>query len=141
MKTKSLFHSIILTLVAGVFFASCCNQSKTEESCCGKATVCCVGEDPNALKIVAVITLKDAAFTVDFEAALKAVVEGTNTEEGNIYYVSHQDINNPLTYVIIEVWKSQEAIDFHNETPHFKAFVAALGDNATLAVNTIKVKY
>jgi Uncharacterized conserved protein len=46
-----------------------------------------------------------------------------------------------LTYVIIESWKSQDAIDYHNETPHFKAFVAALGDNADLTINTIKLKY
>jgi Uncharacterized conserved protein len=141
MKTKVLFYSIILTLVSGVFFTSCCNQSKTEESCCGKATACCAAEDPNVIKIVAVVTLKDAAFASEFESALKAVVEGTNTEEGNIYYASHQDINNPLTYVIIESWKSQDAIDYHNETPHFKAFVAALGDNADLTINTIKLKY
>ena len=95
----------------------------------------------NTLKIVAIATLKDSAFQSDFEQALKAVVEGTNTEEGNIAYEAHQDINNPLVYIIIEAWKSQEAINFHNETTHFKAFVAAIGDKASLSVNIMKKKY
>jgi len=139
MKTKNLFYLFILTLTIGSF--SSCNQQAQEQSTTQVAVVPNAETYPNALKIVATVTLKDAAFQADFEKALKAVVDGTNTEEGNISYEAQKDINNPLVYVIIEVWKSQEAIDFHNETPHFKAFVVALGDNADLAVNIMKKFY
>ncbi|WP_369412525.1 putative quinol monooxygenase [Mesonia aestuariivivens] len=35
-------------------------------------------------------------------------------------YVLHQDVNNPLKIIILEEWKSQKAIDFHNQTEHFQ---------------------
>ena len=140
MKTKVLFYSFILTLTVSLF-TSCNQQPQQQEAAPATTTSTAEAYPADALKIVATVTLKDAAFQADFEKALKAVVDGTNTEEGNISYESHKDINNPLVYVIIEVWKSQEAINFHNETPHFKAFVEALGDNADLAVNTMRKFY
>ena len=141
MKTKKIIYSLVLVLVAGIFLSSCCQQPKGETTSAPVVEVKYVEYPADALKIVATATLKDVAFQSDFEQALKAVVEGTNTEEGNIAYEAHQDTNNPLVYVIIEVWKSQDAINIHNKTGHFKAFVAAIGDKATLSVNTMKKKY
>ena len=142
MKTKGIIYSFVLTVVVGVFMSSCCENPKTEAGAVPvEAEVKYVAYPDDALKIVATASLKDSTFQADFEKALQAVVEGTNKEEGNIAYEAHQDINNPLVYVIIEVWKSQEAINFHNETDHFKAFVAAIGDKADLNVNTMKKLY
>lgn len=87
----------------------------------------------DALRIVAIVTLKDAAFTADFEKAATAVVTGSRAEEGCIYYEFGKS-NTPLTYAIIEVWKSPEAIDIHNETTHFKTFVETIGGKANLTV-------
>jgi quinol monooxygenase YgiN len=51
----------------------------------------------------------------------------------------HQDINNPLKYIILEVWKSQEAIDEHNESVHFKSFVSLInGKIDGLTVDVVK---
>lgn len=77
------------------------------------------------LKIIAVITAKET-YKDDIAKALHEVVDGTRKEEGNISYDLHQDTENPLKYTIIEVWKSQEAIDSHNATDHFLAFVKAI---------------
>ena len=140
MKTRKIIYSWVLVLITGISLSSCCQQPK-EEAVSAPIEVKYVEYPADALKIVATATLKDAAFQSDFEQALKAVVEGTNTEEGNIAYEAHQDINNPLVYVIIEVWKSQDAINFHNETEHFKAFVAAIGDKAILNVNTMRKQF
>ena len=113
---------------------ACC-EKETKAACCSEATKACC---ENALKIVAIVTIKNAADKDAIEQALFAVVEGTRTEEGNISYVLHQDLSNPLVYVFVEVWKSQEAIDIHNASEHFKAFAAAVDGKVDLAVNTVK---
>ena len=138
MKTKGIIYSLMLTMVVGIFMCSCCQKSEKESCCPEPAKAACTAIPADALKIVATLTLKEAAFQADFEKALQAVVEGTNKEEGNIAYEAHQDINNPLVYVIIEVWKSQEAINFHNETEHFKAFFATIGGMVDSNVSTMK---
>jgi quinol monooxygenase YgiN len=93
------------------------------------------------LKIVAVIEAK-AAFQKELEEIFHAVVDETRKEAGNVSYELHQDITNPLKYTILEVWKSQDAIDEHNESVHFKAFVAAVeGKVDSLTVDVIKQIY
>ncbi|MDR2948307.1 MAG: putative quinol monooxygenase [Dysgonomonas sp.] len=93
------------------------------------------------LKIVAVIVVK-AAFQSELEKVFHTVVDETRKEAGNVSYDLHQDTKNPLKYTILEVWKSQDAIDEHNESAHFKAFVAAVeGKVDSLAVDVIKKVY
>lgn len=90
------------------------------------------------LKIVAAIVVKQAHQS-ELETAFKVVVSQTRKEAGNVSYELHQDVKNPLKYVILEVWKSQEAIDSHNASAHFKAFVAAIeGKIDSLAIDVIK---
>ena len=127
-------------------FGACTPKSATNTqegtetpACCATATgteqqACC----ENALKIVATVTIKDAADQTTIEQALFAVVDGTRQEEGNISYELHQDINNPLVYVFVEVWKSPEAIAFHSKSEHFKTFAAAVDGKVNMAVNTVK---
>lgn len=93
------------------------------------------------LKIVATIIVK-AANQDELEKVFHSLVDETRKEQGNISYDLHQDVKDPLKYVILEVWKSQDAIDSHNETPHFKAFVAAVdGKVDSLTVDVIKKVY
>lgn len=77
------------------------------------------------LKIIAVITAKEE-YKEEIVKTLQKVVDGTRKEEGNVSYDLHIDTKNPLKYTIIEVWKSQEAIDIHNQAPHFLEFVKAI---------------
>jgi Uncharacterized conserved protein len=93
------------------------------------------------LKIVAVIVVK-AAYQEELEGVFHTVVDETRKEEGNISYDLHQDIQNPMKYTILEVWKSQAAIDAHNASAHFNAFVKAIeGKVDSLAVDVIKKIY
>jgi quinol monooxygenase YgiN len=93
------------------------------------------------LKIVAVIVVK-AAFQNELEKVFHTVVDETRKEAGNVSYDLHQDTKNPLKYTILEVWKSQAAIAEHNESAHFKAFVAAVeGKVDSLTVDVIKKVY
>lgn len=98
-------------------------------------------ESKNILKIVATLTVKNEKDRSDIEKALHAVVDGTRTEEGNISYTLHQDVNNPLTYIFIEVWKSKEAIAIHNQSPHFEAFKKAIDGKVGLSVSVVKEVY
>ncbi|NDV95806.1 antibiotic biosynthesis monooxygenase [Dysgonomonas sp. 521] len=93
------------------------------------------------LKIVAVIVVK-AAFQSELEKVFHTVVDETRKEAGNVSYDLHQDTKDPLKYTILEVWKSQDAIAEHNESAHFKAFVAAVeGKVDSLTVDVIKKVY
>lgn len=93
------------------------------------------------LKIVAVVTAKKE-YQKDIEKALHNVVDGTRTEEGNVSYDLHVDIKNPLKYIIIEVWKSQEALNIHNATVHFNEFKKAIeGKIEGLDIDVVKKIY
>ncbi len=93
------------------------------------------------LKIIAVVTVK-AAYQKELEKVFHTVVDETRKEEGNVSYDLHQDTKDPLKYTILEVWKSQDAINLHNESAHFKAFVAAIeGKIEGLTVDIIKKIY
>ena len=93
------------------------------------------------LKIIASLTIQNDADEANIIKALHTIVDATRKEEGNISYELHQDIANPKTYVFIEVWKSQEAIDAHNRSAHFLDFVKAVDGKVALAVNVIKKVY
>ncbi|MCD8079147.1 MAG: antibiotic biosynthesis monooxygenase [Bacteroides sp.] len=63
-----------------------------------------------------------------FIQAIQAMIEGSRAEEGNISYNLFEDLDNENVLTFMEQWKSMEAIDFHNRTPHFQSGVAAIGD-------------
>lgn len=126
---------LLAVMFAGISLFSSCNQPATQTP---EATPQVIVEKTvefpdDALRIAAIVTLKDAAFAADFEKAAAAVVAGSRAEEGCVYYELGKS-STPLTYAFIEVWKSQEAIDIHNETAHFKAFVEAINGKADLNV-------
>lgn len=81
------------------------------------------------LKIVAEINLKPDAWKA-MKPVFEKVIAGSQAEEGCIYYDLHQDVSDTTNtkYVMVEIWKNQEAIDFHNETQHFKTFKQASED-------------
>ncbi|WP_085535122.1 putative quinol monooxygenase [Massilibacteroides vaginae] len=129
-------QAFLSTLIfAGISLFSSCNQQPAQTpdptpQVIVEKTVELPGE---ALRIVAVVTLKSEAHIADFEKAAAAVVAGSRAEEGCVYYELGKS-NTPLTYAFIEVWKSQDAINTHNETAHFKTFVEAINGKADLSV-------
>lgn len=88
------------------------------------------------LKIVAQIIVKKD-YQNELEIVFRSLVNKTRKEEGNISYDLFQSLQNPLEYTILETWNSQEAIDFHNSTPHFNSFKDAITnkiDNLSISV-------
>lgn len=93
------------------------------------------------LKIIATIVIKKE-YKEELEKVFHTVVDETRKEPGNVSYALHQDTKNAQKYVILEVWKNQEAIDLHNNTPHFKSFAAAInGKIEGLEIDIVKEIY
>ncbi|MBM7570886.1 putative quinol monooxygenase [Aquibacillus albus] len=59
---------------------------------------------------------------------VKPLIEGSQAEEGNISYRLFEDTEIHNTFIMVEEWKDQSAIDFHNQTTHFKQFGQVAGD-------------
>lgn len=55
------------------------------------------------------------------------LVKESRKEEGCIEYSVYQDIKNENVVSVIEKWRSQEAIDKHNNSKHFTTIVPQLG--------------
>lgn len=95
----------------------------------------------NELKIIAVITAKPE-YADQLFSAIKKLVDATRKEDGNISYDLHQNIGNPLEYTIVEVWKSEQAIDFHNASEHFDQFKQDIdGKVENLKIDVIRKVY
>lgn len=95
----------------------------------------------NSLKIVATISVKEN-YIEELKNIFHTVVDATRMEEGCISYDLHSDVNNPLVFVILEEWKNQEAIDFHNKSQHFQNFKKGIdGKIDNLKIDVIKKIY
>lgn len=57
-----------------------------------------------------------------FLAEVKALVEASRAESGNIQYDLMKDTEKESTYLMVEVWENQEAVQKHNTSEHFIAF-------------------
>lgn len=58
----------------------------------------------------------------------KEMVEKTVKEEGCIKYELFQDTQNPNAMIIIEEWESEEALDRHMASEHFRRIVPQLNE-------------
>jgi len=54
-------------------------------------------------------------------AALEDAQRGTHEEAGCRLYALHVEVEDPRTFVLIEHWDSQEALDVHGSSPHITA--------------------
>lgn len=70
------------------------------------------------IKIVATMPV-DATKIDEFKALAKVLVEGSAAEEGNISYTLNVSKKDPSVFVVMECWKDEAAIAFHNNTEHF----------------------
>ena len=59
-------------------------------------------------------------FEKRLEELAKSLIEPTRTEAGCIDYVLHRDLEDSTVYYFYENWRSQEDLDRHFQTPHFK---------------------
>lgn len=59
-----------------------------------------------------------------FLDASKQLIEDSRVEAGNISYDLKKSTDQDNHYTMVEIWKNMGAIETHNESEHFKAFVA-----------------
>lgn len=64
------------------------------------------------------------AKNAQFLEEVQSLLADSRAEEGNISYDLYQEAGKEHAYLMVEVWKSPEAVDLHNKSSHFQAFVA-----------------
>ncbi|MDT8861074.1 antibiotic biosynthesis monooxygenase [Alkalihalobacillus sp. MEB130] len=57
-----------------------------------------------------------------FLEQVQSLIEGSKAEEGNITYHLYEDTEVKAKFIMVEEWKDEAAVAFHNETEHFKHF-------------------
>lgn len=78
------------------------------------------------ISLVVKIPLKEGK-AAEFTEAFKEVATGAATEEGNMLYSLSFAKNAPDTAVIMERYTDQDALTFHSQTDHYKAFGPKIG--------------
>lgn len=81
----------------------------------------------STVTVVAKVTAKSDAIEV-VKAELINMLAPTRKEEGCIEYRLHQDHENPAIFVFYENWNNLVCLEQHMSSPHFQAYVAAVGD-------------
>lgn len=79
----------------------------------------------STVKIVALLTVK-SEYREELAAEFTKLVQTSRAEAGNNSYDLHQEIGQPDRFVFVESWKSQAAVEAHNASAHFQAFVQAI---------------
>lgn len=85
------------------------------------------------LHVVATVPVK-AGSEAGMRAALNELAAATRAEEGCLAYDLYESQGAPGTFVTLERWADQAALDAHLQTPHVTAAFAAAGDHLSGAV-------
>ncbi|MBK9389288.1 MAG: antibiotic biosynthesis monooxygenase [Bacteroidetes bacterium] len=119
MKTKILIVLAIL-ITAGM----ACKQKTPEVPAQPETSV-----QPVIMKkmITARVFVKPGKET-DFITAAKVMVENSNKEAGCLGYKLYQDPYEKSSFIFVESYKDQAAIDFHFATSYFKEFGTTIAD-------------
>jgi quinol monooxygenase YgiN len=64
----------------------------------------------------------------DLIAAFKEMQENSRREEGCLRYGFFAAVEDPLSFIAVEEWADQEALDRHFAQPHLHAFARRLGE-------------
>jgi len=73
-----------------------------------------------------------------FMELVNPLIKASLAEAGCIEYALQKHTEKPDTYCLIEKWKDEEAIAFHNKTPHFTGTVPKLAELAKIEVDVYK---
>lgn len=63
---------------------------------------------------------KEQAYVEEIQSLVKA----SRAESGNIAYDFYKSVETEHAYIMVEVWKDQEAVAVHNSSEHFTSFIA-----------------
>ncbi|MEZ5894166.1 MAG: putative quinol monooxygenase [Parvularculaceae bacterium] len=72
--------------------------------------------------------------------AMKAMVAASRAEPGCIAYHYGPDMTDPDAFLVLERWETRAALDAHFETPHLKAWRAALRNVGLVSRDLIAVE-
>jgi quinol monooxygenase YgiN len=78
--------------------------------------------------VVATIPIKPES-AAEATEGLKALVDAVRTENGCISYDLYESNSVPNTFVTVEVWESQDALDAHMTSPALGEAVTTLGSH------------
>ncbi len=59
-------------------------------------------------------------------AEMKTVVEATQSDAGRVMYDFYEDLLQPNTFFIYELWETEEKLEAHLQQAHTKHFLAVL---------------
>ncbi|TDL31276.1 antibiotic biosynthesis monooxygenase [Jeotgalibacillus sp. S-D1] len=59
----------------------------------------------------------------EFLQEMISLMAESRKEEGNHQYELMKSLEQDFAYTMVEVWENEEAVQAHNESAHFKAFV------------------
>ncbi|MCE5090251.1 antibiotic biosynthesis monooxygenase [Staphylococcus devriesei] len=71
------------------------------------------------------------AYREEYLELMKGLVDNARQEEGNTFYSHYEDVSERNTFVVVENYKDQEAVEAHNHSEHFKVFSENIGKYIT----------
>ena len=63
-----------------------------------------------------------------FVKVMEELTKESRKEEGCISYRVCESINDPSDVLILEEWKDNDALEYHNNTEHFKRLVPLMSE-------------
>lgn len=81
------------------------------------------------VKVYAVLTAKEGHLD-DLSELLRAMVQPSRSEPGNLRYDLWQDKDSSGRFVLDELYVDQEAASAHRNTPHFENYLSKVNDLA-----------
>ena len=61
--------------------------------------------------------------TEKIDTILRELAQAIRKEPGNVQFMVHRSCNDPVEFLLYEVYASEEAFREHQQTEHFKALV------------------
>lgn len=129
MKTKILFLSLIIAMTV----LACKQTTSVQENHQETAAL----PDTNMKMIIAKVSIKPENVT-DFIDAAQTIIKSSNEEEGCIEYQLFQSPYEKTSFVFVEKYINQGAIDIHFSAPYFKEFGTTIA-NWTASPAEIKI--
>ena len=69
-----------------------------------------------------VIIKSKSEYREELRAVLENLTKKSKREEACLQYDLHQNIEEPNIFILHEIWKNKEGLDFHKQQPHFLKF-------------------
>lgn len=122
MKAKLLVLLFSLAVISSSY-----GSKKTDRNAEGPANLKQAPVEEYGMMIIAKLKVKPEKVKAFTEAA-KEMIEKSNKEEGCKSYQLYQDPYNNTSFVFVEEYKNQAAVDAHFASDYFKAFGPKIGD-------------